>query len=65
MNMTCIYSTIKFVNHQAEELGIPTPVMTFDFPLWVKADEIVLALNLDVVLCSNIGRLSYSYELLR
>ena len=49
-DMSCIYSTLLFVIKQAKELNIPTPILTFDQPLWLKAMEIVKALNLKVVL---------------
>ena len=38
-DMSCIYSTLLFVIKQAEELNIPTPILTFDQPLWLKAME--------------------------
>ena len=34
---TCIYSTLQFVMSQADKLGISTPCITFDQPLWLKA----------------------------
>ena len=34
---TCIYSTLWFVIDQASKMKIPTPVITFDQPLWTKA----------------------------
>ena len=49
-NMSFIYSTILFVVSQAERLGIKTPVLTFDQPLWIKAIEIARAKSLDIVL---------------
>ena len=48
-DMSCIYSTLMFVIGQAKDLNIHTPVVTFDQPLWVKANEISLALGLDIV----------------
>ena len=42
-NITCIYSTLKFVQSQAKDPLIATPVMTFDQPLWIKAIETVKA----------------------
>ena len=48
--ISCIYSTILFVVSQAERLGIKTPVLTFDQPLWIKAIEIAQAKSLDIVL---------------
>lgn len=38
-DMSRIYSTLLFVIKQAEELNIPTPILTFDQPLWLKAME--------------------------
>ena len=48
-DMTCIYSTLKFVQSQAKELNIVTPVITFDQPLYIKAMEIVKAKNMNMV----------------
>ena len=39
-DLTCIYSTLKFVCAQATRLGV-TPSLTFDQPLWWKAILIV------------------------
>ena len=39
-NMSCIYSTLKFICSQARKLQV-TPVLTFDQPLWFKATMIV------------------------
>ena len=38
-NLTCIYSTLLYVIQKASKLDIPTPCITFDQPLWVKAVE--------------------------
>lgn len=48
-DMSCVYSTLKFVESQARTLGITTPVITFDQPLWIKAFEIIKAKSLDMV----------------
>ena len=48
-DMTCIFSTLKFVEHQAKELGIVTLVITFDQPLWIKVFEITEAKSLNIV----------------
>ena len=48
-DMTCVYSTLVFVEEQAKHLNIVTPCITFDQPLWVKAVEIVRAAKLNVV----------------
>ena len=40
MDLTCIYSTLKFVCAQAKRFGL-TPILTFDQPLWLKAIVIV------------------------
>lgn len=37
---TCIYSTLLYIQSQAERLNISTPCITFDQPLWLKAVEI-------------------------
>ncbi len=39
-NDSCIYSTLMYIQGQAEQLEIPTPCITFD-QLWYKAIEIV------------------------
>lgn len=48
-NETCIYSTLQFVIKKAHRLGIPTPSITFDQPLWQKATGIIKSKNLNVV----------------
>jgi hypothetical protein len=35
-NESCIYSTLLFVQQQAQQLNIVTPCITFDQPLWIK-----------------------------
>ena len=60
-DMSCIYSTLLFVIKQAKELNIPTPILTFDQPLWLKAMEIVKALNLKVILILGGFRTMMSY----
>ena len=40
IDLTCIYSTLKFVCVQTKRLGV-TPILTFDQPLWWKAILIV------------------------
>ena len=39
---TCIYSTLCFIIDQAAKLNIEEPCVTFDQPLWLKA-EVILA----------------------
>ena len=39
-NESCIYSTLHFVADQAKIYGV-TPVLTFDQPLWMKAQRII------------------------
>ena len=46
---TCIYSTLKFVEDQARRIGIQTPCITFDQPLWYKAIAIIQEKKLNVV----------------
>jgi len=45
---SCIYSTLCFVVHQAKQLNIPTPAITFGQPLWLKTVEISKAAGLDI-----------------
>ena len=46
---TCIYSTLVYVQSQAEQLSIPTACITFDQPLWLKAVEIITERSLNIV----------------
>ena len=49
-NLSCIFSTLRFIEEQANIINIPTPVVTFDQPLWLKATEIVSAKSMNIVL---------------
>ena len=49
-DMSCIYSTLMFIQSQAEKLDVETPCVTFDQPLWMKGMEIVKAKSLQMVL---------------
>ena len=49
-DLTCIYSVLLFIIEQAKILGIHTPVVTFDQPLWLKATEVVNTKSLPIVL---------------
>ena len=44
----CIYSTLKFIQSQANRLNIETQCITFDQPLWIKAVEIIKAKSLNI-----------------
>ena len=46
---TCIYSTLAYIQKQAEHLSIPTVCITFDQPLWLKAVEIITERSLSIV----------------
>ena len=46
---TCIYSTLNYVQTQARKLNIPSPCITFDQPLWIKAVEIIMAKSMTIV----------------
>jgi len=46
---SCVLSTLTFVMAQANKIGIRTPVITFDQPLWLKAVEVSKAHSLDIV----------------
>ena len=40
-DMNCIYSTLRCVCKEAKRRNVKTPVLTFDQPLWWKAQIIV------------------------
>ena len=40
-DLTCIYSTLKFIESQASHLGDVTACVKFDQPLWYKANTII------------------------
>ena len=46
---TCVYSTLAFVSDQTRKMCLPTPCVTFDQPLYIKAVDVVAASVLDVV----------------
>ena len=48
-DLTCIYSTLLHVIDLAFKRNIPTPSITFDQPLWVKAIEIVQTKKLKTI----------------
>ena len=48
-NLTCIYSTLLFIQNQADKLNILTPAITFDQPLMFKASRIKAEKKLDIV----------------
>ena len=48
-NESCIYSTLIYIQRQAEHLNITTPCITFDQPLWLKAVEIIKAKSVNIV----------------
>ena len=46
---TCIYSTLRFIIPESKKLNVPTPYITFDQPLWIKALGIIYSENLSIV----------------
>ena len=46
----CIYSTLLFVMEQAKAMKVPTACITFDQPLYIKAVDIAMQANLDIVI---------------
>lgn len=46
---SCLFSTLTYVQNQAARLGIDTPCLTFDQPLWLKAVNIIAAKSLNIV----------------
>ena len=49
-DMHWIYSTLSFIIQQSQELEMQTPIVKFDQPLWIKANEIVHAKYINIVL---------------
>jgi hypothetical protein len=49
-DVNCVYSTLLFIETQSKKLNITTPCVTFDQPLFIKAMDIALAKNLNVVI---------------
>ena len=47
-DMTALYSLLAFVTGQSSKLNVPTPTITFDQPLYVKAYEIVASTNMNI-----------------
>ena len=60
-DMSCAYSKLQFVVNQAKQLNITTPIVTFDQPLWIKAMEVVKALNMQVILILGGFHMMMSY----
>jgi hypothetical protein len=48
-DMTCIYSTLLYIIERCKILGVTTPCVTFDQPLWLKAVEVTVEHNLNIV----------------
>ena len=48
-NLTCIYSTLLFIQRQADQLNINTPVVTFDQTLRYKTQGIMADKGLNIV----------------
>lgn len=47
---SCIYSTMLYVIDQAKSRLLPTPSLTFDQPLYIKAVDIAMKANLNIVI---------------
>ena len=47
-DMTALYSLLCFVTEQSKKLALPTPTITFDQPLYIKAYEIVATKELNI-----------------
>ena len=48
-DLTCIYSTLLFIQDQAKKINILTPCATFDQPLWYKASSILAKKKLNII----------------
>ena len=49
INILPIYSTLSFISKQTEQLNIPTPLVTLDQPLWLRATEIANKIQMNLV----------------
>ena len=45
---TVLYSFLSFVTDKSSKLNVPTPSITFDQPLYVKAYNIVSSMNMNI-----------------
>ena len=45
---TALYSLLSFVTDQSSKLNVPTPSITFDQPLYVKAYNSVSSMNMNI-----------------
>ena len=57
---TALYSLLSFVTDQSSKINVPTPPITFDQPLYVKAYNIVSSMNVNVF-----ARLGGFHQLMR
>ncbi len=48
-DMSCLFSTLKFIESRAETLGIATPIITFDQLLSIKANEVIKGKSFNMV----------------
>ena len=58
----CIYSTLSFMIQQSQELELQTPIVIFDQLLWIKANEIVHAKSMNIVLILGGFHMMMSFE---
>ena len=57
---TALYSLLSFVTDQSSKINVPTPPITFDQPLYVKAYNIVSSMNVNIF-----ARLGGFHQLMR
>ena len=51
-DMNALYSLLSFIPDQSKNLHVVNPpTVTFDQPLYVKAVEIALSMNADIIVC--------------
>lgn len=62
-DMTCVYSTLKFVNSHARSNRV-TPILTFDQPLWWKALTVQESVDKDNEIKSMVLRLGGFHTLM-
>lgn len=48
-DLSCIFSTLLFIENQSKKLNMETACVTFDQPLWIKSVEIVQSSKMNIV----------------
>jgi len=48
-DLTCFFSTLKFISQHAASLQMPTACIRFEHPLWLKAIDVIHSHQLNIV----------------